>query len=75
MGDVSKILVAGYGTSRIKLDENVIHLVNSLHVPDLYCNLFSASKHGQMRKGFSFLLEDSNFHFSLPKHFHYTIHS
>ena len=35
MGDASKIPVAGYGTSRMKIDGNVTRLVNSLHVPEL----------------------------------------
>lgn len=48
MGDASKISVAGYGTSRIKLDGNVTQLVNSLHVPNLDCDLFSATKHGHV---------------------------
>ena len=58
MGDASKIPVAGHGTSRMKIAGNVTRLVNSLHVPELDCNLLSATKHGRMGKGFSFLLGD-----------------
>ena len=33
MGDASRIPVAGYGTSRMKIDGNITRLVNSLHAP------------------------------------------
>ena len=43
MGDVSKIPVAGYSISRMKMDRNVTQLINSLHARDLDSNLFSAT--------------------------------
>ena len=67
MGNASKIPVAGYGTSRMKIDNNVTRLVNSLHVPDLDCDLISTTKHGSMGNGFAFLLEDSKMYLSFPK--------
>ena len=67
MGDASRILVVGYGTSRIKVDGNVTRIVNSLHVPGLDIDLFSVNKHGLMDHGHSFILEGGSMHFLFPK--------
>ena len=66
MGDGTHIPVLGYGTSRIKLDGKVIRLANSLHVPTLHCDLFSATRHGQLGQGNSFMLADGKMHLSFP---------
>ena len=71
MGDGTEIPVLGYGTSRMKVDGHISRLVNSLHVPELDCDLFSCTRHGRNGKGCSFLLEDSKMHLSFPK-FHIT---
>ena len=44
MGDASRIHVAGYSTSQMKIDGNVRRIVNSLHVPLLDSDLFSVTK-------------------------------
>ena len=67
MGDASRIPVAGYGTSRMKIDGNITRLVNSLHVPLLDSDLFSVTKHGRMGDGHSFLLEGGDMHLSFQK--------
>ena len=67
MGDASRVPVAGYGTSRMKLNGNVTRVLNSLHVPGLDTDLFSVTKHGRMAHGHSFILEGGDMHLSFPK--------
>ena len=67
MGDNSEIPVLGYGTSRMKIDGHITQLINSLHVPDLDCDLFSCTRHGTNGKGCSFFLGDSKMHLRFPK--------
>ena len=67
MGDASRVPVAGYGTSRMKLNGNVTRIINSLHLPGLDTDLFSVTKHGRMALGYSFILEGGDMHLSFPK--------
>ena len=67
MGDGHESPVAGYGTSRMKIDGHVTRILNSLHVPGLDCDLFSTTRHGRNGKGCSFLLGDSKMHLTFPK--------
>ena len=67
MGDASRVPVAGYGTSRMKLNGNVTRVLNSLHVPGLDTDLFSVTKHGRMALGHSFILEGGDMHLTFPK--------
>ena len=64
MRDETEIPVLGYGTSRMKIDGHVMHLLNSLHVPGLDCDLFSCTRNG---KGCSFFLGDSEMHLTFLK--------
>lgn len=45
LGDNSEISVLDYGTSCRKIDGHTIRLINSLHVPELNCDLFSCTWH------------------------------
>ena len=46
MGDESRILVHGYGTSQMKINGNVTRIVNSLYVLGLDSDLFSVTNTG-----------------------------
>ena len=67
MGDGSKVPVAGYGVSRIKINGRVVRLENSLHVPSLDSDLLSTTRHGRNGKGCMFLLGDSQMHLTSPE--------
>ena len=43
MGDGAEIPVLGYGTYGMKIDGYVTRLMNSLHIPELDCDLFSCT--------------------------------
>lgn len=66
MGDGSKIPVLGYGTSRMKINSKIVRLTNSLHVPDLDCDLFSGTWHGHNGEGCSLLLAQNQMHLTFP---------
>ena len=67
MRDRAEILVLGYDTSCMKIDGHVTHLIDSLHVPGLDCDLFSCTRYGMIVKGYSFFLGDEKMHFTFPK--------
>ena len=71
MGDGEKVIVKRYGTVRIKINGNVCVLKNTLHVPTLDCNLFSAVFHGCNGQGCVFMLGNNEMHLSFP-HFEIT---
>ena len=66
MGDGSEIPVLGYGTSRMKINGKVVRLTNSLHVPNLDCDLFSGTRHGRNGEGCSLLLAENQMHLTFP---------
>ena len=51
MGDTSRIPVHEYGTSQMIINDNVMRVINSLHVPGLDSDLFSVTKHRHMDHG------------------------
>ena len=70
MGDGREIPVLGYGPSRAKINGHMIVLYNSLHVPNLDCDLFSATHHSMNGKGCSFLLTNGTLFLTYP---HFTL--
>ena len=66
VGDGREITVLGYGPSCIKINGHVIVLDDSLHVPDLDCVLFSATRHGLNGKVCYFLLSEGMLYLTYP---------
>ena len=66
MGNGMEIPIAGYGTSRAKINGNVVRLPLSLHVPDLDCDLLSATRHGRKGAGHTFLISDGKYVLTFP---------
>ena len=51
----------------MKINGNVTHIVNSLHVTGLESDQFSVTKHRRMDHGHSFLLKGGTMQLSFPK--------
>ena len=66
MGDSSETPVLGYGNSRVKVNDRVVLLVNSLHVLDLDVDLFLCTRHGPNSTGNTFFLGDGEMHLTFP---------
>ena len=65
MGNSTRVLVAGYSTTRIKLNRKVQVLPKSLHLPGLDCSLLLITRHGR-RKRCTFFTSDGNCHLTFP---------